>query len=56
MANLDSRQDPKGEKPIPIFYFSELMGVAFGLSEAKSWFKKHLIDPRPLLAKLGLFG
>ena len=54
MANLDSRQDPKGEKPLPIFYFSELMGLAFGLSEARGWFKKHLINPVALLTSHGL--
>jgi len=54
MANLDSRQDPKGEKPLPIFYFSELVGLAFGLDEAKGWFKKHLINPVTLLKSRGL--
>jgi len=54
MANLDSRQNHKGEKPLPIFYFSELMGLAFGLSEARGWFKKHLVSPVALLASHSL--
>lgn len=54
MANLESRQNPKGEKPLPIFYFSELMGLAFGLSEARGWFKKHLVSPVALLTSHGL--
>jgi heterodisulfide reductase subunit B len=54
MANLESRQDPKGGKPLPVFYFSELVGLAFGLDEAKGWFKKHLISPVALLKSRGL--
>lgn len=54
MVNLDSRQSLKGEKALPIFYFSELMGLAFGLGEAGGWFKKHLVSPVALLASHGL--
>ena len=54
MANLESRQNPTGGKPLPIFYFSELVGLAFGLSEAKGWFKKHLVSPGALLTSHGL--
>ncbi len=45
--NLEMRQreDPK----IPIFYFTELIGLAFNLAEASGWWKKHLINPLPLL-------
>ncbi|RPI33050.1 MAG: heterodisulfide reductase subunit B [Chloroflexota bacterium] len=46
-VNLEMRQ---GARPkMPIFYFTELMGLAFGLKEAASWWSKHLVDPRPLL-------
>ena len=44
--NLEIRQDV--EKPLPAFYFTELLGLALGLS-ASSWFKKHLISPFSLL-------
>lgn len=54
MSNLESRQKPDGEKALPIFYFSELIGLAFGVSEAKGWFKKHLVNPVDLLASHGL--
>lgn len=37
---------------IPTFYMTELLGLAFGLAEAKAWWRKHLIDPRPVLAKM----
>ena len=48
-VNLEMRQtlSPK----MPAFYFTELLGLAFGLPEAKQWWRKHLIDPRPLLQK-----
>ena len=53
-ANLDTRQEEieaeKGIKyNIPIFYFTELMGLAFGSKEVGKWFSRHFVDPRPLL-------
>jgi heterodisulfide reductase subunit B len=53
-ANLDTREEEIGATvginyDIPIFYFTELMGLAFGLKEAGKWFRRHLVDPRPLL-------
>jgi len=50
--NLEMRQ--RGNDKLPSFYFTELMGLAFGLPEAERWWTKHLIDPRPLLRSLGL--
>jgi len=49
-VNLEMRQTT-GWK-MPAFYFTELLGLAFGLPEAKKWWRKHLIDPRPVLAKM----
>jgi heterodisulfide reductase subunit B2 len=46
--NLEMRQ-PAGPR-LPVFYFTELMGVAFGLAGAAGWLRRHLIDPRPALA------
>lgn len=52
-VNLEMRQN--GDRPkMPIFYFTELMGVAFGLEDARSWWGKHLIDPTQLLAAIDL--
>jgi heterodisulfide reductase subunit B len=48
-VNLEMRQTGMGK--IPIFYFTELLGLAFGLPEARQWWSKHLVDPRPLLQK-----
>jgi heterodisulfide reductase subunit B len=64
MANVDGRQLyrsgpplPRPAKPdyqpLPIFYFTELMALAYGLPLAKA-LAKHLVDPRPLLKRLGL--
>ncbi|HPD60614.1 MAG TPA: CoB--CoM heterodisulfide reductase iron-sulfur subunit B family protein [Thermodesulfobacteriota bacterium] len=53
-ANLDTRQEEIGKAKgvaynLPIFYFTELLGLAFGLKNAQKWFRRHLVDPRPLL-------
>jgi heterodisulfide reductase subunit B len=53
-ANLDTRQEEiEAERgttySIPIFYFTELMGVAFGSKGIKKWLSRHFVDPRPLL-------
>ncbi len=47
--NLDTRQAL--EQKIPVLYFTELMGVALGLPQAKKWFGKHMVDPTPVLGK-----
>lgn len=52
MANLDMRASESLR--LPVFYFTELMALAMGLEGAESWFKKHYVDPRPLLVGLGL--
>lgn len=53
-ANLDARQeeivaDGLSRAKIPVFYFTELIGLALGLPEAETWWPRHLTDPRPLL-------
>jgi heterodisulfide reductase subunit B len=64
MANVDGRQlyrggpplprPPKpGYEPVPIFYFTELMALAYDLP-MKKVLGKHLVDPRPLLKRLGI--
>ena len=39
---------------LPVFFFTELIALALGKEEARSWFPKHLIDPQPLLRGAGL--
>lgn len=38
----------------PCFYFTELMGLAFGLDGVRSWLGRHLVDPFGLLRSLSL--
>jgi heterodisulfide reductase subunit B len=49
-ANLEMRQ----EIGLPIFYFTELMGVAFDIDGRDKWWSKHMISPKRLLGSLGL--
>jgi len=49
-VNLEMRQT--NQPKIPAFYFTELLGLAFGLPEASGWWGKHLIDPRPVLEQM----
>ena len=53
-ANLEMRQPGLNGNKLPVFYFTELIGLALGITEARSWFKKHLISPSGLLNSLGL--
>lgn len=48
--NLEMRQ----ELGLPVFYFTELMGLAFDVERRERWWAKHLISPRSLLESLGL--
>ncbi len=58
-ANLDMSQarisKQAGKKYyLPVFYFTELMGLAMGHPDTAKWLSRHLVDPRPLLQKRGL--
>jgi heterodisulfide reductase subunit B len=53
--NLDTRQleHPEIEEPLPVFYFTQLMCVAFGIEESALGLEDHRVDPRPLLRAIG---
>lgn len=51
--NLEMRQDKSSPK-MPVFYFTELIGLAFGLAETRNWWNKHLINPVGLLSSIDL--
>jgi len=53
-ANLEMRQRSINGNKLPVFYFTELIGLASGIAETRSWLKKHLISPSGLLDSLGL--
>jgi heterodisulfide reductase subunit B len=59
MANLEMRQYRGVLRfriihNLPIFYFTELICLALGCGDTEEWFRRHLIDPRPLLRVSGL--
>jgi heterodisulfide reductase subunit B len=41
---------------LPIFYFTELIGLACGSPETTTWLSRHLVDPVPLLQDKGLWS
>lgn len=49
--SLEMRQTEKLK--MPVVYFTELMGLAFGLADVHKWWRMHLIDPRPWLQSAG---
>ena len=56
-SNLDLRQGQvnrrrKREFDIPIFYFTQLIGLAFGASPKEVGVDKHIVDTGPLLTRL----
>ena len=56
-VNLDARQKQIEEEfketfQLPIIYFTQLMGLAFGLKSEDLGLDKHFIDPLPLLNKV----
>ena len=56
-GNLDMRQEDVegkyGEKfGLPIFYFTQLMGLAFGLWEGHLGLSRLMVDPDPVLAEI----
>ncbi len=48
--NLEMRQDLN----LPVFYFTELIGIAFDVKKRESWWKRHLVNPKGLLETLQL--
>ena len=58
-ANLDMRQAQIGKKHgtkynIPIIYFTQLMGLAFGMSYKELGMQRHLTSPRAMLKAKGV--
>lgn len=59
--NLDKQQSEMlrthaGYRPVPVFYFSQLMGLALGLDAGDYGWQRHYVDPRPLLRERDLWN
>jgi len=53
-ANLDTRQEEIAERlghpfKLPVLYFSQVLGYAFGLEPNTLGLRKHIVDPLPLM-------
>jgi heterodisulfide reductase subunit B2 len=60
-SNLDLRQEQIGKEhqtqyDVPVIYFTQLMGLAFGIPPAALGLNHHLVDPVAMLQKKGLIG
>ncbi len=53
-SNLDMIQKDRLERPIPIFYFTELLRLSFSDRGNPKWFKMHFTNPVPMLKKKSL--
>ncbi len=58
-ANLDMYQqkieaDWGKRFALPVFYFTELIGIACRIKGSKDWISRHITDPGPLLRELNL--
>jgi heterodisulfide reductase subunit B len=59
-ANLDMRQTQIGKRHgtryhMPIVYFTQLMGLAFGISSKSLGLSRHLTSPKEMLQSKGVF-
>ena len=57
--NVDSQQAEIAKTTgkqyaVPVYFFSELMGLAFGDPSVEKWLGRHMTDPVPLLRERGL--
>lgn len=60
-ANLDLYQEEiagifKKKYRLPVFYFTELIGLALGLKDIARGLKRHMVDPLPYLKEKGLMA
>ena len=58
-ANLDTRQEEikkegRGKVELPVFFFTELMGLALGHKDVKKWLGRHITSPTRVLSGKGL--
>jgi len=51
---MDIKQKYLDFKSVPIFYFTQLLGIAMGLDDRTLGFEQNAVDPIPFLKKKGL--
>lgn len=54
LSNLDTRQQEISAATgnsyhLPVFYITELIALALGYPRIYTWWRRHLVDPRPVL-------
>ena len=57
--NLDKQQSDLGKRhsgfrPMPVLYYTQLLGLALGLDVSDFGFEKHYVDPGPVLERQGV--
>jgi heterodisulfide reductase subunit B len=55
-ANLDLHQEKilkqmGADYRLPVLYFTELIGLAMAHKDKDKWFKRHFVDPKPLISE-----
>jgi heterodisulfide reductase subunit B len=50
----DIKQKYLGFKPVPVFYFTQLLGIAMGFDDQTLGFEQNAVDPLPFLKEKGL--
>ncbi len=51
---VDIKQKYLGFREVPVFYFTQLLGIAMGLDHKKLGFEQNAVAPEPLLREKGL--
>ena len=57
-SNLDTRQDEIARETgkalgLPVFYITELISLALQAEGVRGYWRRHFVDPQPLLARIG---
>lgn len=56
-SNLDMMQKATGRSPMPVFYFTELLRLAFAAGPwSKEWFRAHVVNPMDMLRSKEVLG
>ena len=52
--NLEMRQTGASGPKLPVFYFTELMGIAMDVADRDQWWSRHAVKPEATLEALNL--